>query len=327
MGASTVAGSGVVRITNSTLTGNTAQGGGAPDLVGTYGGSGYGAALFNLDGAVTLNDDTLAGNTVLGASGGNADGGAVYNLAFGNLIQTGAATSATLVLNNNILSNTMRGTDLAANAIDGNGTNTAAITGSANLVMSNHLTGTSLAAGVITVVADPQLDPLQQTDGPTPTMRLTPSSPAYGAGNPYVPGLPGTDQRGLPRVVNGRLDLGAFEVQNRLSSVASQVDDAFAVLDSNPVVAAAAHSNPFRANVRVSGLFADADLELHTAIIRWGDGTVSFVPLGVSKTGSFSALHHYRGRGAHHRHTITVSVLDNDSASSNVVTLSAPGQR
>jgi hypothetical protein len=214
MGASTVAGSGVVRITNSTLTGNTAQGGGAPDLADTYGGSGYGGALFNLDGAVTLNDDTLAGNTVFGASGANAAGGAVYSLAFGNVIQTGAATSATLVFNNNILSNTAGGTDLAADAIDGNGTNTAAITGSSNLVMTTNLSHTSLAAGVITVVADPQLDPLQQTDGLTPTMRLPPSSPAYGAGNPHVPGLPTTDQRGLARVVNGRLDLGAFEIQN-----------------------------------------------------------------------------------------------------------------
>jgi hypothetical protein len=45
-------------------------------------------------------------------------------------------------------------------------------------------------------------------------MALTPGSPAYGAGNPSVPGLPSSDQRGLPRVGNGRLDLGAFEIQN-----------------------------------------------------------------------------------------------------------------
>jgi hypothetical protein len=44
-------------------------------------------------------------------------------------------------------------------------------------------------------------------------MALTASSPAFGVGNPKISGLPATDQRGLPRLVHGRLDLGAFEVQ------------------------------------------------------------------------------------------------------------------
>jgi hypothetical protein len=232
MGDSTVAGSGVLIITNSTLTGNTAQGG-SGSLTGN-GGSGYGAAIFNLDGSVTLNDDTLAANTVtggshgVGGSTGQADGGAVYNLAFGNVLQTGAATSATLVLYNSILSNTIGGGyDLASNAINGKNTNTAAITGSTNMVLTKNLsTNTSLAAGVITITGsglnwfrlNPRLGPLQNNGGLTPTMALPSNSAAYGAGNPNVPGLPGTDQRGLPRTVNGRLDLGAFQVQNVTAS-------------------------------------------------------------------------------------------------------------
>jgi hypothetical protein len=125
MGASTVPGSGVVRITNSTLTGNSAQGGAGSQTVGSSGGGGYGGALFNLDGSVTLNDATLAANTVAGGShgaggsSGQAGGGAVYNLAFGKVIQTGGATSANLVLFNSILSTTRGGPDLASNAING----------------------------------------------------------------------------------------------------------------------------------------------------------------------------------------------------------------
>jgi hypothetical protein len=210
----------VVLLTNCTLTGNSAHGGAGSGAVGSSGGSGYGGALFNLDGGVTLNDDTLAANTVsggshgTGGSSGQAAGGAVYNLAFGNQIQSGAATSATLVLFNSILSTTRGGPDLASNALNGNSTNTAAITGSANLVQSRDLTNTSLAPGVITVIADPELGPLQNNGGPTPTMAiLTANSPAHGIGNASVPGLPSTDQRGLPRTVKGRLDLGAFELQ------------------------------------------------------------------------------------------------------------------
>jgi hypothetical protein len=223
MGASTKTGSGVVHITNCTLTANTAQGG-AGSLTGN-GGDGFGGALFNLDGSVTLNDATVAANTVSGGSSsegnvGLSDGGAVYNLAFGNLIQNGGAVSATLTLNNSILSNTTGGTDLASNAINGKNTNTAAITGTSNLVGSKDLTNTSIASGVITVTTNPNLGPLQNNGGSTFTMALTSSSPAYNAGNKdLVPADVTTDQRGqgFARVVNGRLDLGAFEVQSSTS--------------------------------------------------------------------------------------------------------------
>jgi hypothetical protein len=223
MGASTVPGSGVVLITNCTLTANTARGGDG-SLTGS-GGSAYGGAFFNLDGSVTLNSDTLVGNTLfggghgVGGSQGRAEGGGVYNLAFGNRIQTGGATSATLTLYNSILSSNFSNTivfwDLASNVVNGRNTNTAAITGSTNLVVTRRLSPTtSLAAGVITSTTYPNLGRLKDNGGPTWTMALTSKSSAYGAGNPNVPGLPDTDQRGLPRTVNGRLDLGAFELQN-----------------------------------------------------------------------------------------------------------------
>src|SRR5207249_7364866 len=58
---------------------------------------------------------------------------------------------------------------------------------------------------------DPLLGPLQNNGGPTQTMALLPGSPALDAGDNTA--APPFDQRGLSRVVAGRIDIGAFEVQ------------------------------------------------------------------------------------------------------------------
>src|SRR5262249_41153556 len=68
------------------------------------------------------------------------------------------------------------------------------------------------------IAADPQLGPLQNNGGPTPTMSLLPGSPAIDAGvNSYALDAQGnpltTDQRGLPRIRGAAVDLGAYEVQ------------------------------------------------------------------------------------------------------------------
>ncbi len=64
---------------------------------------------------------------------------------------------------------------------------------------------------------DPTLGPLQNNGGPTETMALLPGSPAIDAGPNPVPSFPTNefDQRGdgFTRVVNGTVDIGAFEVQ------------------------------------------------------------------------------------------------------------------
>jgi hypothetical protein len=217
MGASNVTGSGTVNILDSTLTGNTAQGGSGDTAAN--GGSGLGAAVFNLDGSATLNNDTIDANTNTAGAGGTGGsnglaGGTVYNLAFGNVIQTGGANTATLTLNNNIVANTTGGSELAAQNIAGAQTNTASIVGSTNLVQTNNIgSGVTLASGVITSTANPNLGPLQNNGGLTPTMAVNPGSAAYGAGNASIGGLPATDQRGLARISTQGLDLGAFEYQ------------------------------------------------------------------------------------------------------------------
>jgi hypothetical protein len=61
---------------------------------------------------------------------------------------------------------------------------------------------------------DPLLGPLQDNGGPTKTMALLPGSPAIDAGDNTD--ASDWDQRGpgFPRIVNGIIDIGAYEVQD-----------------------------------------------------------------------------------------------------------------
>jgi hypothetical protein len=59
---------------------------------------------------------------------------------------------------------------------------------------------------------DPLLGPLQDHGGPTPTIATASGSPARGSGSSAYGG--DADQRGLPRVVGGRTDIGAFQAQD-----------------------------------------------------------------------------------------------------------------
>jgi hypothetical protein len=74
---------------------------------------------------------------------------------------------------------------------------------------------------------NPQLSPLQNNGGPTQTIVPFATSPTIGAGDPSAaaaiasaegvstasPTTDTTDQRGLPRFVNGKIDIGATELQ------------------------------------------------------------------------------------------------------------------
>jgi hypothetical protein len=311
---------GTLTITNSTLKGNTAQGGD-----GFNGGSGLGGAIFNLDGTLNLTFCTLADNTVtaglnLGGSDGSADGGAVFNLALGNDIAAGGAQSATATIADSILSNSTAGNDLVNNEVDGANTNTATVTLSGpNLVQ----TSSGTIGGTAPLTTDPQLGGLQNNGGLTPTMAVPITSPAYQAGSP-VSGIT-TDQRDLDRSATTPT-LGAFEVQaatiaasdattsfsasaQNVTLTANVTSDAgtvksgtvtFTVLQGSTVIGAATTSGT------VSGGAASVSYTLPAGTVA-GDYTIDAVyNPGIGLTGSEDTTH-----------TLTVSPASTTTAAGN----------
>src|SRR5262249_20235972 len=153
---------------NSTFTGNTASGGGGGGAFGStpgQAGHGLGGGIFNLNGTVTLNNDTIDANTA------TTDGGAVFNLALTANGITGSG--ATLNLFNTILANAMTATsDLAQSGTSAtiNATTSLIQTGFA-AISSTHNINNITGQG-------PNLAALAANGGPTQTMALQAGSPA-----------------------------------------------------------------------------------------------------------------------------------------------------
>jgi hypothetical protein len=81
---------------------------------------------------------------------------------------------------------------------------------------------------------DPGLDDLKDNGGETQTMALLDMSAAINAGDPHTGGLTLLDQRGVPffRIRDGRVDIGAYEVQvGSIGGPSSAVNKILADLD------------------------------------------------------------------------------------------------
>ena len=119
--------------------------------------------------------------------------------------------AGTMTLRNTIIAGNKRGTanDDLANFEGG------AINASYCLIQSpgSALSGGTSSHNIVGVA--PMLGALAFNGGPTQTMELLPGSKAINAGDPNFRPPPSTDQRGagFARVSSGRLDIGAFEVQ------------------------------------------------------------------------------------------------------------------
>jgi hypothetical protein len=166
---------GTVKVTNSTLSGNSAASGGGID---------------NYGGTLTVTDSTLAGNSA--TYGGGVDNFLQGVITIGDTIIAGNAAATGPDVNGPV---TSLGFNLIGNSSGGSG---------------------FVATDLVNV--SPLLGPLQNNGGPTQTMALLPGSPAVDAGNVALAvdanGNPlTTDQRGGPRDAFGGVDIGAFEVQ------------------------------------------------------------------------------------------------------------------
>ena len=218
---------GTTTLTDCTISGNSASigGGGTFDDLGTTtlldcnvsgnsatSGGGLGTDQY---GATELTNCTVSGNSAV-------NGGGLYSDDYGTTTLTNCTVSGNSAVNGGGLSNsdgtvTIGNTIVAENTATtsgpdalGNfaslGNNLIGETDGSSGWVGSDLTGTSAQP------LNPLLAPLGNYGGPTQTMALLPGSPAIDAGNNALipPGVT-TDQRGLPRIVNGVVDIGAFE--------------------------------------------------------------------------------------------------------------------
>ena len=221
---------GMMTVTGSTISSNQL---GNP---GHFGGSGGGIVNY---GTMTIQDSTISGNTALGGDLQGGDGGGISG-------DNNTITNSTITGNSAHHGGGIAGGGNIAHTTFS--TNSASIAGGAlYLTSSLELGNTILKAGasgvnifnnggsLIThgynvcsdngsgflngpgdqINTDPLLGPLQNNGGPTFTHALLPGSPAIDAGDPNFTPPPFYDQRGpdFLRVRNGRIDVGAFEVQ------------------------------------------------------------------------------------------------------------------
>lgn len=171
-------GSATLTISNSTLSGNSAS---------TSGGGIYNFGNVNSNGRLTVTNSTFSGNSA------NVGGGGIYNIE--------SSGNAAVTIGDTILNAGASGANIDNNSgtITSLGYNLSSDDASAFLNATGDQNSTN-----------PQLGPLQNNGGSTFTHALLTGSPAIDGGAPQY------DQRGpgYLRVVNGRIDIGAFEVQS-----------------------------------------------------------------------------------------------------------------
>jgi predicted outer membrane repeat protein len=183
-----------LHISNSTISGNTAS------SDSSLASRGYGGGLAsNGDNARIVSVDIS--NTTFSDNAASHAGGSIYNI--------GQSDTVFVTLANTILKSGPVGGNIFSNSttIESLGYNLS------NDNASGFLTGPGDQTNI-----DPMLGPLQDNGGPTLTHALLPGSPAIDAGDPNFAPPPVYDQRGtgFDRVVNGRLDIGSFEVQTSM---------------------------------------------------------------------------------------------------------------
>jgi len=206
----------IATILSTTVSGNSA--GGVVAAPNFFGGRAY----------VTITDCTISGNsggivgaatlltvansTISGNSAGTSGGGigTSTTLRVANCTITGnSAPSGGGIYN--VGSVEVSNTILNAGALGENIFNNGGTVTSDGYNLSSDDGGGYLNGQGDQINTDPLLGPLQNNGGPTFTHALLPGSPAIDAGDPNFSPPPFSDQRGCPRVINGRIDIGSFE--------------------------------------------------------------------------------------------------------------------
>ena len=197
---------GTLTVTNCTISGNMAQ--------GKHTRSPHGGGVENYSDSASLEicNSTITNNVAGGGGGGIYNRGGHSTITYSTLsdnngVNGGAIENrATLEIKSNVLN----AGDFGPNIFSEGGT----VTSHGYNVCSDD-GGGFLNGPDDQINTDPVLGPLQNNGGPTYTHALLPGSPAIDAGDPKFTPPPCCDQRGSGfwRVRNGRIDVGAFEVQ------------------------------------------------------------------------------------------------------------------
>ena len=195
---------GTLRLTNSTVSGNSAFNGGG---------------IFNFHtGTLTLTNSTVSGNSATDAAGGISNFGTINvsnSTISGNsatVAYSGIYNEDTATLKNTIVANSPSPGGNCGGGITDGGYNLDS-DGSCGFGTTNH----SLS-GTMDNPLNPQLGPLANNGGPTKTHALLAGSPAINKGNSFEAT---TDQRGVARPQGAAPDIGAFEVDTKKPKVST----------------------------------------------------------------------------------------------------------
>lgn len=205
-------------IESSTISGNLAGTHGA-----IYNAFGGGVFIAGLSHGVRIVNSTISGNHADGSGGGIHTSGSSLAVRLTTISGNTAgfrggsllvSPVAGVQLNHSIAAN---GTpqDLATEPAGA----TAAVTASFSLIEAPGAGDVTVTGSGNRLGIDPLLGPLASNGGPTLTHRPLPGSPAIDAGDPMITDPPAADQRDAARIAGAAVDLGAVEVNGNALEV------------------------------------------------------------------------------------------------------------
>ena len=322
---------GTLTITNSTISGNHV--------------SGVGAGVENGGGRLTINNTTIGGNfaglygggvvnfissegftniansTISGNSAGET-GGAIHNEAVplsitnstisGN--SAGARGGGVEALFGGYVS--MRDTILAGNSAPTSPEIIGNLSSQGHNLIGDGTGGSGYAptdlVGTTMSPIDPMLGPLSDNGGPTQTMALLPGSRAIDAGDNTD--APEWDQRGsgFPRIVNGIIDIGAFEVQQAVApTVTCSVAQSLLWPPKHQLV-----------NVGLSIIVDPPDVNLH--LLVYANDNASAADAAAIGPGTLQLRSERQGNGTGRVYLIVVTATNSGGTSFDVCTVAVP---
>lgn len=181
---------GILNLVNSTVSGNSSFTGGG---------------IHNYSGQISIINSTVSGNLATDIGGGIYNGGYSSTAEILNVtISNNSAASGGGLYNNTEASTLTINNTIIANSNGGDFVNNGNFTSNNNLIED----GSDPNA----ISGDPNLSPLQNNGGSTLTHALLEGSIAINKGsNASIPSGVITDQRGQERIIDGIVDIGAYE--------------------------------------------------------------------------------------------------------------------